>query len=190
MRRLYVSHGETPVYFVDNSIPEASMRHANARPATDDDVRAWWQKERLDTLSTSEICARFQISRQTLTLWRRRAGVQRPARPVPDIATFGVRVAGGEPVEEVARDAGLSVSVFRRKLRQAGVEIPRRPLELTDEKLLSLAAGRSWDELSAVTNRHVATLQRRVYNSAIADKVRSVMLRSNAKERKGKSRVE
>lgn len=186
MRRLYVSDGETPVYFVDSSIPEASIRYANARPATDDDVRAWWQQERLDVLSTSEICARFQISRQTLTLWRRRAGVPRPARPVPDIATFGVRVAGGEPVEEVARDAGLSVSVLRSRLRQAGVKIPRRQ-ELTDEKILSLAAGKSWDELAAATNRHVATLQRRVYKDRnLFAQVRAVMVRSNASQRKDK----
>ncbi len=186
MRRLYVSDGSPPVFFIDSSMAEAACRHSNARPANDDDIRAWWTLEKLDDQTTEDACRRLRIKRQTLALWRRRAGCQSKPRLDPALIARAVAdVATGRTIEAVARELGIQYDTLRRKVRAAGVAVGREPI--SDDDLVRLAAGRSWSELAAVVKYHPATLQRRVYKDRdLATRMRAVMIRKNATQRKDK----
>lgn len=190
MRRLFVSDGSPPVFFIDSSMPEAACRYSNARPANDDDIRAWWTLEGLDDQTTEDACRRLRVKRQTLALWRRRAG--RRSKPRLDLALIEravADVATGRTIEAVARELGIRYDTLRRKVRAAGIVVRREPI--SDDDLVRLAAGRSWSELAAVVKYHPATLQRRVYkNSDLAARMRAVMVRSNATQRKDKGNAE
>lgn len=190
MRRLYVSTitGQSIVW-VDGTMAEASLRFSDAKVATPNEIRAWWESEGLGSVSVTEICERYKVSRQIYHAWRRKAGVpifKRKPLTVDQLREIAARVEAGSPVEIEAANVELTEPVLRRKLRALGVSIPRAVVvAYTDENLVELATGRSWAEMAEVAGQSVAHLQRRIYgNKDLAQRVRAVMLRSNSVKRK------
>lgn len=190
MRRLYVStmNGAT-TFWVDSSVANASLRFADARPASGTDMLAWWELEKIESLPVDEACRAYGVSRQTYHAWRRKAGVsmkRRPPASAEKLREAGLRVVAGGDVAEAARSVGLAKDTLIRKLRRLGFSIvtPRAVMP-SDDDLVALATGRSWAELAAVVQRSVGHLHRRVYgNKDLAQRVRAVMLRSNSAKRK------
>lgn len=150
----------------------------DARPATDADVRAFWQLAQLDKLTTAEACARFKVSRQTLANWRARAGAAPTRRRVDGPELDGVleQLRAGLTVAAVAGWLGLHESTVRRAARAAGVTPAKVSRKLPDDQLVELARGRTWQELAATTRRAVSTLRARAYRSpALSRRLRDVM---------------
>lgn len=151
---------------------------AGARPATDDDVRTFWQQAQLDAVPVAEACARLGVSRQTLANWRARVGIAPRRQRVGghELERVLEQLRAGLTVTAVAGWLGLHESTVRRAARAAGVTPARCSRKLPDDELVELARGRTWQELAAVTGRAISTLRARAYRSpALSRRLRDVM---------------
>ena len=179
-RRLFVAHrldGRT--FVLAASLREAFTLDAGVRPVSDEEVSEFLAE--FATGTTGETCRALDVSRQTLHLWRKRAGV--PAPPVsvsrriePESVVALLR--GGASVEETAARSRCHVSTVRRMAREAGVALPPRPEYPPDAELLALAAGRTWQELAAALGRRTTAARAYVYaRPELARALRAVMAR-------------
>lgn len=150
----------------------------DARPATDADVRAFWQLAQLDKLTTAEACARFKVSRQTLANWRARAGATPRRQQVagPELERVLEQLRAGLTVAAVAGWLGLHESTVRRAARAAGVTPAKVSRKVPDDRLVELARGRTWRELAVAVGRAVSTIRARAYRDpALSCRLRDVM---------------
>ena len=139
-----------------------------------DEMRHYWVTEKLHELSAHEVQERLGVSRQVLSLWRKKAGLDLPRFSDHQHEQRVLRVKevlcpGGVPrtdltVMEVARAAKVGRDAVLEVAQQLGLTLPnkmhKRP---ADDEIVRLAEGRNWRQLSEACNVSMNTLRNYVY---------------------------
>jgi len=162
------------------SLEAVSGLFPDARVARDADLVAFWEAVDRQQLTTTQVAKRFNVSRQAVFGWRRRAGLEakpRTRKASPELLLAELR--SGSTVERVAARHGLHAATVRRAAKAAGLSVPRAAgrQRLSSEALVALATGKTWREFAEAAALSICTLRNRVYGDAeLSKRVRAVMV--------------
>lgn len=139
-----------------------------ARVPDSDDIRRIWTENELHTKTPEEIRAMFGITRQALSLWRQKAGVDLPNyREHMGQQTRAKVQAGFDPTlsaAEMAEKLGVPENYIREEAERLGVTLVKRNKKKpSDDEIVELAKGKTWRELAEACNVTLSTLRNYVY---------------------------
>lgn len=193
-QRLYVTGKEPDLQFVlAPSLKEACEKlSAEARVPDSDEVRRFWATSGILKMSAKARQEKFNVSRQTIANWRRKGG--RDLRTLPmqrkhEHRTKFIEVyeaLGLLPLSHMKEATGLSVRTLHKIVKEMGLAFPSgKAAVLTNDELLKLAVGKTWQEFAKAAGLKLAVLRQRVYaDPVLSAKVREV--RKAAKPPQGK----
>lgn len=154
-----------------------------ARIPDADDLRIFWTKSNIASMTPEERKKTFNVSRQTMSTWRRKGGgdlktvrastlekkrmrIQALLKSVPDISIYRISCL-----------TGFSYRMIQAALDEMGVQVRKGQKKriLPDEELLALAAGKTWREIADALGVSLTSLRMHVYaNKALAEEIRRV----------------
>lgn len=178
--RLYVAPGavEAPGFLLAPSLAAAKAVEPSAKVCRDADLPLFWRRNGLDLLTASQVAERFGVSRQTVAVWRRRAGIEAaPRGGASRRDAVLAELRGGALVADVAARHQLHPASVRRLAQLAGVALAKRSRRMSDDQLVQLAEGKTWHELAQAAGLSLFTLRNRVYGDpALSRRIRGVMI--------------
>lgn len=190
-------------FFMARNKKEAREMNANAHSATDADIRTFWLRQGFGDKPVRELCQEIGVSHQTICNWYKRAcsvpasdGIEISMQKVsrhkePRRKVIAEAVRNGADIDAVSLEFNVAKSTVIQYCRLEHVSVSKRGAKMSDEKLVELATGRTWNELSEVTGRSLATLRNRIYrNPQLAVAVRNVMKLKFIKGSKTNERTE
>lgn len=175
-------------FFLARNKQEARDLNPNAHAATDVDFRNFWIQKGLGQKPIREACAELGVSHQTVCNWYKRACAA-PSTDGHDITVDRLNrhkgtkrkaiveaVRGGADLDAVSLEFNVAKSTVIQYCRLEKLSLSKRGPKLSDDKIVELANGHTWNELAESTGRSVATLRNRIYrNKDLALAVRNVM---------------
>lgn len=175
-------------FFLARNRKEAQQVNPDSHPASDREVRIFWINKSMGGKPLRALCQELGVSHQTVCNWYKRACSAAPING-EDIAVekfsrhkgnkrkaVAEAVRGGADIEAVSVEFKIGKSTVIQYCRAEGMKFPRSGGRHSDEKLVELATGRTWDELADAAGRSLATLRNRIYrNKDLALAVRNVM---------------
>lgn len=169
-RRLWcIGEGEEWKWHVAETREIAATALGNSvRSATPDDCRRLWLDLRLHEKPMRELSAMFGVTRQAVDLWRAKGGDDLPRRCDTIRDQEDARVLPlldrTKCITQIAAETGESVYLLRSVARRHGIRLPNGTTKKpSDEEIIRLAEGRTWRELAAACNVHLATLRNYIY---------------------------
>lgn len=133
-----------------------------------DELRHIWMSEKLYELNTGEIEAKLGVSRQAVSQWRKKAGLDLPRLTdhQRELRHDRIRAAlsGDKTAKEIASELGTTAKEVKFVAAQQGVTLrDKSHKKPTDEEIIRLAVGKTWRELAEVCNVSLYTLRNYVY---------------------------
>jgi transposase len=170
MKRLFCT-GDGPDFrygMFPSKADAAASFNSPARTPDSDDIRRVWQENKLHEKTPEEIRALFGITRQALSLWRIKAGVDLPnyRQHTNDQAKAKVREVFDPTwtAAALAELTGTTIKIVKEVAAERGVNLPKgSEKKPSDDEIIRLADGKNWRELAKACNVAVATLQHYVY---------------------------
>lgn len=183
--RLYVaSHGIKLKWCLAETLKHATVQLGQpARIPDADDLRIFWNKSNIANMTPEERKKAFNVSRQTMSTWRRKGGgdlktlrdakadkrrhrVQMYLKSDPDASIY-----------KIAAVTGFSYRTIQNALKALGVQ-PRKGQQKRippDAELLALAEGKTWREIADTLGVSLTSLRMHVYaNKSLAEEIRRV----------------
>ena len=172
-RRLYVAGaGEDLRYCTALNVEDAArMLGSDCRTANPDDLRTVWRLAKLESLSGREIRERLGVSRQTVDNWWWRAGGEgslprrsefRAKEKIKKIRAL-VQAHPNQSVSTLAVATGVRADVVREVAAEVGVRLPTARKRPSDEELVAIAAGKTWQEFADAVGLQLSTLRTYIY---------------------------
>ena len=186
--RLYVcGEGDAVEFFLSPGPESLKARLTPEQAATmrvpdPDDLARFWALHDLGEKTSRQVAAQIGVSRQTAVNWRRKIGLDALAvvrRREAQKATLRGLLSDDQTANQVAARAGVDPTTVRRVAREAGVQLAYgRCVRPSDERIVALAAGRTWSELAQACGIQVNTLRQYVYaRPELSAQVRAVVRR-------------
>lgn len=189
--RLYVSgngetlqfHSSTSLAGLKKTLPTEQAE--TVRTPNPDDLRDLWRRKNLYPLTNEQIAEMFDVSRQAVCMWRRKAGIKEEFAHVKKRRERAEKIKALLSPErtafEIAEEVGTTAGTVRRVAEKAGITLlvrsTKRP---SDSEIVKLAAGKTWRELAAACGVELASLRQYVYaNPALAEKLRRKLARTS-----------
>ena len=168
-RMFCTGEGSTFQYGMHPNKAAASVAFGTeARTPDSDDIRRIWVENKLHEKTPEQIRELFGITRQAVSLWRQKAGVDLPnyrehmGQQMRDKAR-----AGFDPTlsaSQMAEKLGIPENYIREEAAFRGVELPKmNEKKPSDDEIVRLAHGRTWKELAEACNVTLSTLRNYVY---------------------------
>ena len=170
MRRMFCAgHLQSLKYGMCEDRVEAKAKLGpDAHLPDPDEMRHIWMAEKLYELDTDGIKAKLGISRQAVSQWRKKAGVDLPNRQAHQRQVRIDRILEvmdeSKTAAEIAEEAEASVDEVKDVAQQLGMTLLNKGQKKPeDDEIIRLAKGRTWKELAAACNVTLATLRNYVY---------------------------
>jgi len=176
-------NGATFRWLMASSKEEATNTFGTmARLPDPDDIRRIWTDERLYEKSSQEIQEFLGISRQALSQWRIKAGVDLPTyrdhTNLQKREQIKALLSPDKTPKEIADEVHVAVEVVKELAEEMGVKLANKQKKKPDdEEIVRLSQGRTWRQLAEVCNVTIHTLRHYVYaRPALAERLRSRMV--------------
>lgn len=139
-----------------------------AHPPDSDELRTIWLQEKLYELSPQQVQERFGVTRQAVSLWRKKAGIDLPNVTEHRRAQRQDRIRSAlDPAKsaaEIALEVGTTPSEVKQVAQTMGVKLAiKNKKKPSDAEIIRLSEGRTWKELADACNVTLATLRNYIY---------------------------
>lgn len=181
--RLYVA-GEGESFRFDTAKSRVAAQRklgSDVRTPNPDDCRQVWLQGRLYEMTAKEIQDRFHVSRQTVANWRARGGdglmtaSEHKMRVKVEAAQKALTSIEQPSAAQVAAVANLSIKLARQMANKLGVKLRGHRRMPSDEQLIELQRGCTWQELAAKSGMRLSTLRTYIYaRPALSEAMRAV----------------
>lgn len=181
--RLYVSgSGETFRFVTAKNMMSARRKiGVGARTPNADDCRRVWLQGKIYELSEAELQKKYHVGRQTAAQWRYKGGEDLPTASEHKMRTkveavYAALTSMSKPSAlAVADAANTSAKLARIMAEKMGVPLRSRRRMPSDEELIELQRGCTWQELAIKTGLRLCTLRSYIYaRPELSDAMRAV----------------
>lgn len=153
--------------FVNKATATQSLG-SGAHAPDSDELRIIWMQERLYELTPLEVQKRFGVTRQAVSLWRKKAGEDLPNamehRRTQRHERIRKALDPAKSAAEIADAVGSTSSEVNAVAKVAGIKLAvKNKKKPSDAEIIRLAEGRTWKELAQTCNVTLATLRNYVY---------------------------
>ena len=156
-------HGMFP-----NKAAAVAVMGPEAHSPDPDELRTIWIQEKLYELSPAQVQARFGVTRQAVSLWRKKAGDDllnlTEHRRKQRHADIRKALDPNKSAAEIAEETGTTSSEVNAVAKADGIRLAvRNKKKPSDAEIIALAEGRTWRDLAKACGVTMATLRNYIY---------------------------